>query len=525
MLHISPYRVRLIPKSGASRGGNNIDKACKPISQLIKRLVILDRLNGGGFESAQGLGTSIRQFLPGLIWEREINDTRVFQWIARRQEIRDSLLVAIDQANGHIKEFLGNQDSRIFSDVARVICAPNPELKFLQSQWKSRLDRVPRHPRNYGFVRGLGARDCGVAHAEYWGERKLTFLNMDIQNFFPSVTEKMITKTLEAHKFPAEDIPNVIQSCCVEPNVEIANECVRAFIDFAFQEIQASELHPDIGFSSSLGARQVMERRLLAHLPLYVSLLVQHEIQLLECIRELGRRSRLKRIERLNLGHLTDTVQLIEDLVSSLSKLINGLTAIFLKGGLDGQPFLPQGSPASPVISSLCMKRADIRLTALASKMEAFYTRYADDITFSWKFRVHKRTISSSIYLITQILSQEGFTINPRKTKLMGPGCRQDVVGYLMNSGRPTISWRARHALRAQLHYAARTAITAERANSLLGHVSHVRSAHPRAFEEQVERLLGRFNEGAPAVPRAFHISSAESVEQECPAPRTLDLH
>src|SRR5690606_21971561 len=45
---------------------------------------------------------------------------------------------------------------------------------------------------------------------------------------------------------------------------------------------------------------------------------------------------------------------------------------------------LPQGSPCSPVISNMICSSLDRELHSLARKYRATYTRYADDITFSF---------------------------------------------------------------------------------------------------------------------------------------------
>src|SRR5690606_33038149 len=44
---------------------------------------------------------------------------------------------------------------------------------------------------------------------------------------------------------------------------------------------------------------------------------------------------------------------------------------------------LPQGSPTSPILTNIICKKLDHRLSGLAKRFDAVYSRYADDITFS----------------------------------------------------------------------------------------------------------------------------------------------
>jgi retron-type reverse transcriptase len=67
----------------------------------------------------------------------------------------------------------------------------------------------------------------------------------------------------------------------------------------------------------------------------------------------------------------------------------------------------------------------------LARKRTVIYTRYADDLTFSGD---QSREVARKIRnLVARIVSEEGFTVNVKKTKLMGQGTRQVVIGVVVN--------------------------------------------------------------------------------------------
>lgn len=89
---------------------------------------------------------------------------------------------------------------------------------------------------------------------------------------------------------------------------------------------------------------------------------------------------------------------------------------------------LPQGSPASPMISNIVGKRLDRRLDKLAESYSATYTRYADDITFSGS-----RSIVKMIPIVEKIIKDEKFEVNHKKTRYAFSYQRQEVTGLIVN--------------------------------------------------------------------------------------------
>lgn len=85
---------------------------------------------------------------------------------------------------------------------------------------------------------------------------------------------------------------------------------------------------------------------------------------------------------------------------------------------------LPQGAPSSPIISNYICYKMDNQLSAFSAKYKVYYTRYADDMTFSTNLRmfppqiatINNNTLSLSKGFKT-IIETNGFTINEQKSR------------------------------------------------------------------------------------------------------------
>ncbi len=93
---------------------------------------------------------------------------------------------------------------------------------------------------------------------------------------------------------------------------------------------------------------------------------------------------------------------------------------------------LPQGSPTSPAITNILCKKLDRRLTGLANRFGATYTRYADDITFSSPHNIY--TDEAFNQELKRIIEEDQkLDINPKKTRLQKTGYRQEATGLIVN--------------------------------------------------------------------------------------------
>jgi hypothetical protein len=97
------------------------------------------------------------------------------------------------------------------------------------------------------------------------------------------------------------------------------------------------------------------------------------------------------------------------------------------------RPHLPQGAPTSAALANLCAYRLDCRLTGLARRAQADYTRYADDLLFSGDAHFARRVRRFAAHA-SAIALDEGFEIQYRKTRIQRRGVRQQAANVVLNA-------------------------------------------------------------------------------------------
>ncbi len=135
---------------------------------------------------------------------------------------------------------------------------------------------------------------------------------------------------------------------------------------------------------------------------------------------------------------------------------------------------LPQGAPTSPRLSNLVNYGLDVRLFGLARNIGAVYTRYADDITFSFKdFSTNasspaarralsmpagakhreRSSIVAAIRVTKKIVSEYGYRLHQkRKLSIRRRYQSQRVTGLVVNE-RVALPRETRRRLRAAAHH------------------------------------------------------------------------
>jgi RNA-directed DNA polymerase len=93
---------------------------------------------------------------------------------------------------------------------------------------------------------------------------------------------------------------------------------------------------------------------------------------------------------------------------------------------------LPQGAPTSPIVTNIVSQRLDYKLVKLAKEYHCFYTRYADDITFSCDKNRFKEEFYEQSLMIA--IKSEGFCDKRKEiTYYKRKAVRQEVTGITVN--------------------------------------------------------------------------------------------
>ena len=108
--------------------------------------------------------------------------------------------------------------------------------------------------------------------------------------------------------------------------------------------------------------------------------------------------------------------------------------------------YLATGSPTSPAVSNLILKRLDSSLSKIASNLTVNYSRYADDLTFSGG--------DAAVWMLKPLkvlLAQNGYELDDKKTNIFRKGRRQSVTGLVVNE-QVNMARPLKKKLRAAVH-------------------------------------------------------------------------
>jgi RNA-directed DNA polymerase len=109
---------------------------------------------------------------------------------------------------------------------------------------------------------------------------------------------------------------------------------------------------------------------------------------------------------------------------------------------------LPQGAPTSPYVANFALWDFDISISEMCKEKQITYTRYADDLTFSYDDKSNTKLLFSTI---NKELNAHGYWLSKNKTHLMPYWKRQKVTGFIVNK-KLNLPLEVRNQLRAYNH-------------------------------------------------------------------------
>ena len=181
---------------------------------------------------------------------------------------------------------------------------------------------------------------------------------------------------------------------------------------------------------------------------------------------------------------------------------------------------LPQGAPSSPMITNIICRKLDKRLSSLASKYNLEYSRYADDMSFSFKsvnesYKVllkdfedkysnkgdvlaEKDFISKIIGIISKIIREEGFTINNSKTRYLRKNNCQSITGIVINNKDIGVPKKWVKNLRAAIYNASKEkanngTLSQDKINEIKGMICWLKSVNKEKYSKIIsdgEKLI-----------------------------------
>ena len=108
---------------------------------------------------------------------------------------------------------------------------------------------------------------------------------------------------------------------------------------------------------------------------------------------------------------------------------------------------LPQGSPTSPALSNIVMRRFDDQIGRWCNQRQITYTRYCDDMTFS-----SDRPLYGVYQKVKKMLFEMGFELNEAKTHFISNADRQTVTCLVVNE-KLSIPSSYKRNLRQEVYY------------------------------------------------------------------------
>lgn len=154
---------------------------------------------------------------------------------------------------------------------------------------------------------------------------------------------------------------------------------------------------------------------------------------------------------------------------------------------------LPQGSPASPMITNIICRKMDKRINGLCQKLGLNFTRYADDMSFSYIGNIQDFAVGSFLNSIRKIIEDEGFHIKEEKTHILRKNNRQYITGIVINNEEIGVPKKWVKTLKASIHNAEKLkesggCVSVHTKNEISGKIAWLRSVNETRYKKVIEQ-------------------------------------
>jgi RNA-directed DNA polymerase len=138
------------------------------------------------------------------------------------------------------------------------------------------------------------------------------------------------------------------------------------------------------------------------------------------------------------------------------------------------------GAPSSPLISNIIMNEIDEEILAYASKQGINFTRYADDLTFSFDEISLSAEIQTKVETTLSKMFSPRLELNIKKTHLIGRGRSQRVTGLVLTHEKKiSVGRYTRKRVRAMCHNLSNNKLERNDIPVLHGLISYLRDIEP----------------------------------------------
>ena len=154
---------------------------------------------------------------------------------------------------------------------------------------------------------------------------------------------------------------------------------------------------------------------------------------------------------------------------------------------------LPQGSPASPMITNIICRNMDKRIDGLCKKLGLTYTRYADDMSFSYMGDTENLAIGSFLNSINKIIEEEGFHMQKEKTHILRKNNRQYITGIVINNEEIGVPKKWVKILKASIHNAEKLkdsggSVSNKTIYEISGKIAWLKSVNAKRYEKIIRQ-------------------------------------